>query len=297
MTLTMYSERGVLIHSDPGYSTSPIGKLESHVLDHIESIKILKDQIRNGTEEESRLLNVFMFYALAAPSMEGKTQSAFAFKTILPLYFLLINMYLSAASVSMQEIYRNFAKLSDKFRKIAISDLKLFQSKISLNVNDFISPQELVKNHGDFKFLILGFLIALIEHANENFGSSGKCWMEFFTTSPRNFTISPMSINEVRRLDLGNYVLFFDEFEAADWSVFVRNLARAALIPVFVSNTNTKAIKPVERDQRSESDFMWALVCTHLNAMNMRIYSGMNSQNLSKMDLIALAAGNEQELG
>ena len=278
---------------------------------------------RTGTEEEPPLLlrairgylgpnsiqrddDVLerMFYAIVAPSMEGKTQSAFAFRKIRPLYFLLFKQSLSATT-AIQDIYLNFASLSDRFMQFAVIDFarlnEMNQNRfVSLSVYELVSADALIKDHGDFKFLLLGFLVALMKHANENFENSGKLWMDFFATSPRSFAINPMSINEVRKLDIGNYILFFDEFEALDWTGFVRNLARAAWIPLFVANTNTNAANLVGRVQsafsRVDGDFAWSLVSIRLNAMYMRIFSGINDQVLGKIHQLEDYSGTEKDL-
>lgn len=330
-TLTEYAQRGILIRYDPDYDKSPIGQLENFVFDHIKSLRILKNQSnQSGSEstpsqdEKKPLLmssirgylgsnsirkdNDFlerMFYAVVAPSMEGKTQSAFVFRNIRPLYFLLVKTSLSA-SHEIQDIYRNFATLSDKFMEIAVTDFTVFLKKtqspvVSVSIYDRVSAEVLIKNHGETPFLLLGFLVALIEHAKAEFDPSQTNWMEFFATSPRKFTIRAMSINQVRKIDLENYVLFFDEFAALNWTVFVRNLARAARIPLFVANTNTNAANLVGRDQSAFSstdpNFAWSLVSIRLNSMTENILHGMNLQFFGKLnELSQLATGKEQDL-
>ncbi len=113
ITLTRYTERGNMIKDDSDYDNTPIGHLEILVLEHIESLKIMKERLINGTRpsgdgDRPLPMNAIrgylgsnsirrdddslerMFYAIVAPSMEGKTQSAFSFRTIRPLYFLLL---------------------------------------------------------------------------------------------------------------------------------------------------------------------------------------------------------------
>ena len=131
-------------------------------------------------------------------------------------------------------------------KRLALLDLSLIELKnsnanVSRSIYDQVSSNELLTFHADTKFLVLGFIVALIEHANANFEASGQEWMEFYATSPKNFVIQGMSINEVRKFNLQNFVLFFDEFEGHGWTVLVRNLSRAAYVPIFVASTNTNA--------------------------------------------------------
>ena len=124
----------------------------------------------------------------------------------------------------------------------------------------------------------MGFIVALTEHANANLKDSG---MEFYATSPKNFKIQGMSINELRKFNLQNYVLFFDEFEGDGWTVFVRNLSRAAAyVTLFVANTNTNAASLVGKVQsclsRIELDFACSLVVNRLNSMNFGIVDKFN---------------------
>lgn len=335
-----YAQTGALINTHTGYENSPIGKLEKIVLAHIKSLRSLKRSLRSedGTNEENedhasteetnsdeeprqisdilkhylgaysiqneRDVLEMMFYAIVAPSMAGKTQSAFVFRKIFPLYFLLVKSSMKK-SQKTQDIYKNFTDLSDQFRRIAVYDFERFQEldddyDISLSIYDRVSAYVLATSHGDFKSLTLGFLVALIEHANTNFDSNTMNWMEFFATSSRNFTVRALSINEVRRLELGIFVLFFDEFQALGWTAFVRNLARAALIPLFVANTNTNAANLVGKDQslssRTESDFVWSLVPIRLNILDMELLQKINSQFDNQLNQLIFETEREHGL-
>lgn len=327
-TLTKYTERGNMIHDDSNYDNTPIGHLEIIILEHIESLKIMKEGLRNDTQPSGDAnrplpMNAIrgylgsnsirrdddslerIFYAIVAPSMEGKTQSAFAFRRIRPLYFLLFKQSLSATE-KIQDIYRNFANLSDKFKQFAVLDFNMIMKKnadpfVSKSIYDQVSADVLIKNYGDVPFLLLGFLISLIEHAKTEFDPTQMNWMEFFVKTSRKFPVHAMSINQVRKLDIGNHALFFDEFEALKWTVFVRNLARAAWIPLLVANTNTNAANLVGKNQsafsRIDRDFAWSLVSIRLNYLGKNSLKNMEEQISVKTEqLVVQTEGSEAKL-
>ena len=300
--LLNYVKRGALIRSDRNYEESPLGLLEKFVLNKTTAIRsyLGVESISNSDDTLDR-----MFYAIVAPSMEGKTQSSFVFRTLKSLYFVLIQSSLSDADLT-QEIYKNFSALSEKMKHIALLDLSLIKREnnsenVSYSIYDQVSANALLTLHGDTKFLVLGFIVALIEHGNTNFEDSGQEWMEFYATSPKKFLIVGMSINEVRQLDLGNYVLFFDEFEGQDWTVLVRNLARASKIPFFVANTNTNAANLVgkvqSRHSRIEDALAWSLVVTRLNSMNVEILDCVLPGVDHKFNEIVQNSNSERERG
>ena len=104
---------------------------------------LLTDQSLNGT-----------FIALAAPSLEGKTQSAFVFEDVLPLYFPL---QISEDAEQAQAIYRNYASLSTAVEKNAKKDLMNFIGKESgLTDQDYknISRFELLRLSPDKKSFV-----------------------------------------------------------------------------------------------------------------------------------------------
>lgn len=220
-----------------------------------------------------------IFYALVAPSMTGKTQAAFTFKILKPLYFLL-DSHINDSSLSdrnIQDIYKNFIPLSRLFRQFAIKDLELikdlnFAEGKTSNIYNHISARSLDENYINTKFKTLGLVSALVEHANSNFDPSNSTWMEYFATSSRSFTVKAMSLYEFRNYDIGNYVLFFDEFDSSDESAFVRNLFRAAFTTVLVANTNAKAANLVGKVSSGHSrvgdEFSWSIVAIRLNCIN-----------------------------
>ena len=115
--LFSYIRRGVLIRSDPNYEESPLGMLEKFVLNKAAAIRsyLGVESISKSNDPLHR-----MFYAMVAPSMEGKTQSSFVFRTLKSLYFVLTQSELSEDE-SVQEINKNFSVLSEKMKKTSTS--------------------------------------------------------------------------------------------------------------------------------------------------------------------------------
>ena len=295
--LEKYDRRGRLINSDPGYEGSPIDMLEKFVTDKFNSIRnYIGSDLVLGNDNFSKL-----FFAIVAPSMTGKTQAAFAFKTLKCLYFLLYK----SSTGNLQEIYNNFDTLSETFRTLVDED---FAKLKKLNVlkkkpGDIfhqISSNSLLHTHGDTKFKTLGFIYSMIEHSNANFDPTGyQSWMNFYATSPRSFIVEAKSINEFKNLNISNYVLFFDEFEASEANAFVRNLFRTAFAPVFAANTNSNAANLIGKVNYScsrEGDSLaWSLAAIKLNSINQSILTGMHPSLIKNIATIIERASNNDE--
>lgn len=272
--LQKYNKIGEIIHSDPGYEESPIGQLEQMILERDE--------------------NKSHFYAIVAPSYTGKSQTAFTFKSLKPLYFLL-----SQLGDGMQLLYENFLILSyflENALKNDLAELKRLNSQTGRqgDVIDQISATELKTVHGDIKFKALGFIIALIEHANSEFNLSGdQRWMEFYVTSARNFTVEAKSINDLSDYDFGNFVMFFDEVGEDDWSIFALNIFRAAKFPVIHIYTYANVANIVGKVTPGDSEL--SLVIAKLNSMNQTLLNSIYPNFMDKIEEIIAAAGNDNE--
>ena len=297
--LENYNSRGLLINSDPDYEGSPIELLERFVLDRVNSLSeyIGKDLVIDN--------DVFskLFFAIVAPSMTGKTQAAFAFKRLRPLYFLL-----SESSIyNLQEVYKNFNILSEKFRNCIDDDfkkLKRLNLASKYDIFNQISSTALVMTHSGTKFKTLGFIYSMIIHGEEfdNNRSNYQTWMNFYAKSPRHFTIEEKSLLDIKGFNFGNYVLFFDEFEASVANAFVRNLFRTALVPVFAANTNSNAAnlvgKSFSASSRIKDISAWSLAAIKLNSINRNILTGMHPLLISNISTIISRSLNpiEKEL-
>ena len=79
------------------------------------------------------------FVALAAPSLEGKTQSAFVFRDIIPLYFAL---NATEKKEKVQNIYLNYGSLNATVEACARRDLNTlglnFAKKAKSSILDYV---------------------------------------------------------------------------------------------------------------------------------------------------------------
>lgn len=214
------------------------------------------------------------FYALVAPSLEGKTQSAFVFRSVRPLYFVLSSSSPTDA-LAVQPIYSQFDSLSETMRELGEKDLAYIQAKTRNPNSDealfkTISSTNLsAASFRNTKFYVLGFIMALIEDARA-FNGSGS-WMHFYATHGRDLVIRPKSLEDFKTFNIENYFMFFDEFVGTYSNVFIRNICRAAKIMVLVANTNTNIANLIGRPQVPSSRWVanaWCLVVTQLNPLN-----------------------------
>lgn len=278
--LDEYIKVGQQIKNGPGYENSAIWNLEKFLchgrpevkryLGH-NHFKTFDDQLRKA------------FYALAAPSLEGKTQSAFVFRDVKPLYFV-ISTGLNTRSAQM--IYNNFLALSDRLLDFARMDLEHIR-QVNVNrglENDLdlkhISPCILSGSHPNQKFYVLGFIKALILDARTNYQDThDTTWMKYYVSTDRRMEVIPTSINEFWGLrdSIKGFVLFLDEFTGSPENlvnVLIRNLARAANFKAVVASTNVKATNlanPYQRNPNGHSRIeisAWAIVFTKLNPFN-----------------------------
>ena len=236
--------------------------------------------------------------------MAGKTQAAFTFKNIRCLYFLMMD-FSRGAYGDIQVIYRNFVQLSTMFQEFVAADVEKLEKKLSASFNlsssvlEHISATELLLLHSRTKFKTLGFIAALINHANSNFNPSNHKWMIFYATTSRNIVVEEMCLADFKNFNFGNYALFFDEFESHNWSAFVRNLFRAAMFPIFVANTNSNAANLVGKltssQSRTRSKNGWSLVTIILNSINRNILNKMYPALQRKIISIMNSAINQSE--
>ena len=232
---------------------------------------VLKYYPECGSDDE-------FFVALAAPSMTGKTQLAFAIESKLPLYFVFERK---------QFIYKNFYNLSVKLEELAEKDCITFSNSLSehnsLKSNELFSLKQLLKASG-FQFETLGFLYLLMKDASSgdnifinketDHGNIGT-WMEYF--SNREFSIhekiEPMSISQFRQQDdvnslLKMFYVFIDEYPFSNELKFVRNLCRAVNLTCVLASTNAKVANLTGLSKRTgsrgEYPSIWSVVIPNL---------------------------------
>ncbi|NBO24522.1 MAG: hypothetical protein EBU93_04745, partial [Chlamydiae bacterium] len=246
--------------------------------------------------KEEKIISVeSAFIALAAPSFEGKTQSAFITDKVKPLYFSFVGCERSQSALP-QPIYRNYLNLSTTLRQLADGhDLKdlvksvnykfesgLLSRPSPLIVDEIISTTFLLSRCRTFPFWSLGFLKALAEFMKKKSSEHPEThWMELLA-GDIEFQYSPMSIHDLESSECfkGLYI-FLDEFKSESWSVLLRNLAQAIGLKCVVANTSIKIIDffgtNTSSSRRENGDDGWSIVFTKLNDANEEI---LNSEEL-----------------
>jgi hypothetical protein len=217
------------------------------------------------------------FIALAAPSMEGKTQSAFTFRAVKPLYFPACHRH----SGPPQPIYRNYESLFLAIKSYAQEDLFNLSRYPGGNV-DRIPAHALNSLFRDFESISLGFICKLIEDASTvNIGEMS--WMRYHSSRP-DFDFVAKSVADIPAHFFDGFCLFLDEFVGEPWCVFLRDLARAAGLRCVVANTNSRIGNLVGTGHSSASPptglKIWSVVVTSLGRASPAILDaefGLNS--------------------
>ena len=211
------------------------------------------------------------FFAIAAPSMEGKTQSAFVFNRVRPLYFALSESKPLANSSKPQLVYENFQLLTACLKDCAIDDWQL------INFSKFTAT-ELISEYSQRNLWTLGFLMKLVEESANM--PSNEVWMKFHSTRP-GFKFAPAKIANVPSGFFKEYILVLDEFIANDYFVYVRNLARVVGLTCLVSNTNTKVANVVGKSNASggSGHSVWSYVLTKLDPITRQFMDAEHGLN------------------
>lgn len=180
------------------------------------------------------------YIALVSSRLIGKTQTAFAVNSKIPFYFVFNNI---------EHIYIPFYQLSYKLTNCAASDL--FSMTAAMNerfAKSFIGAEKF-KKISHVKSKVLGFLLALIEDA-ENFHSMDEekrgDWLVHFARN-RSFTFNDVSIDEFNNHPLSRtfkdkYFIFMDDFYPEDRLLLLRNLFAYLGITCAISTSNPHVI-------------------------------------------------------
>jgi hypothetical protein len=101
------------------------------------------------------------FVALAAPSLEGKTQTAFTLRSANVLLFVMAAAYIGEGRI--QQIYEPFIKHSTFLHRLAEDDLVTIG--VSVTVDDQIRPSttDLTVEHRDKSLLVLGYFLQIMK--------------------------------------------------------------------------------------------------------------------------------------
>ena len=245
------------------------------------------------------------FVALAAPSLEGKTQTAFTLKNVLPLYF---SLKAEHDVKRAQAIYMNYASLNESLEKFAKRDLKTFVGEVSDDENfDYkkISGSEL-KKCGQKSF-VLGFLCALIEDANENYLKKPEetrgPWMKYHAERKgKNFSFEAKTISAFKKnfKRFKGFCLFLDEFIGEPWAIFIRNLARVIGLRCIVANTNGKIANLTGKSSvnfsgvsKMSRQSIWSIVITSLGLISWEALKIKYPNLEEKLNVMIEAVGNQ----
>ena len=289
-----------------GFENSISAHLENILAGDLELLKQLVGLTTNHGFLTSPYNFSKSFVAIAAPSLEGKTQLAFLLEKARPLYFSLgARGDHASSSYSIQPIYLSFKDLNrciEDFAKEDVeniikhrtrADLKTLIDEVcfkgqSKSENSHIllrlTSEELNDHHKNKKLYTLGLFYKLVEDARMNYDTldveTRPAWMEYHANRT-NFNVSAKSLHEIPTNFFEGYSLFLDEFRGHDWAIFIRNLARAVGLRCCVSNTNAKVANLVGKHQSrmsgSAGEFVWSIVVTELKMANYQVLNSLTS--------------------
>ena len=269
-----YVETGKIIKQNPS-------KFHQDLDDTIKNQQTSSSQVI--LENNSRYLSVEFksslyktFTALVAPSLTGKTQSAFAIKSKLPLYFVF---------ASNQRIYGLFDGLSARLREFAKDDVKAVKTHL-VNTGRWRKPENETSLSSyyvsiedllciDVKLKSLGLLRALFAEADaflEDPSNNRDDWWYHFTKN-RKITCKPITITEylIETEDKNyedKYVIFLDEFNDDEDLVFIKTLCRFFRYSCVVSsknaNTANLTVTSPPTSARGKGPTAWSVVFTDI---------------------------------
>ena len=279
--LQKFIETGAEIIDDPNYNSSILRQLDE-ILSNAESW--VKDQF-----ESSSGMKLYSadraFVALAAPSMEGKTQSAFTLRMVKPLYFPLSEA--RPSGFVSQSIYVNFNAHVHELFHCSQLDLKLM-GRYTL---EEVTAENLELFCKKTRSWTLGFLMELVDR-----NSSNSSWMDFYAKRA-NFEFSQCSIADLPTGYFNGFCLFLDEFSSDPWAVYIRNLARLIGLRCVCSNTNTRVANLVGKNTASanQGQRIWSIVLVRLNSPCVSLLN--KSFNLQgSIDYLKNASGAHSDL-
>ncbi len=216
------------------------------------------------------------FVALAAPSLEGKTQAAFTLRSANPLYFVMAAA--DAGEGGIQPIYKSFIRHSVFLKTLALEDLSNLGVSVEAN-STAPTAFQLHDEKSNVELYVLGFILEIMKQTIVKRSSTKRSnfaqlpgWMQFYARELLPFQCPKISIKtfvqETQKLQVP-FCLFLDEFLSEPWSVYVRNLARAVGLHCIVSNTNSNIANLVSKgsefSREDESNACWSLVFRRLD--------------------------------
>lgn len=267
---------------------SPMHQLEQLIINP--SIAVNFNTGLDLVKDDEELSNSFI--TLDVPKFGGKTQSAFVFDSIRPLYFTACRTEMKL----IQPIYLNFFNLSYSLYKYATADLEIIKKVPYLNVSDkychineekefkkrlIFCDAALKQNHSATELLVLGFLIKLVEDGKENYDNLDENkppWMKYHSEK-KNFYFRKSTIDDLsnRSSDFFNgYCLFLDEFNTSDDDtlLYILNLSRVIGLKCIVSNSEEEKSKD-SFVRKQEKRSIYSIVVNRLNPISPNVLNSV----------------------
>lgn len=261
--LEEYVENGKSIiksNSYPGSNMQMIGEFARNPNEFLK-----KHSLELSIESSFRLDRVFL--TLAAPSYEGKTQTAFTLPSVNVLYF---NMVAADYETGMRSIFSHFARHSRLLKYVAYLDTEALNFPEQAPSADYLLSEPARK-----PLYVLGLWLELMQQ------SAGKAkqpanadlnWMKFYASEMKPFNCKKVPIENfmthMKALNLP-FCLFLDEFLAEKWCHYVRNLALAVGLPCIVANTSIKHLMTLtDQDVAAEEGHCFSLVFRRLDKID-----------------------------
>ena len=281
-----YFATGKKIREQPGFESTNIGFLDSNS----QGVSSFFERNPAKVYLPSNVVVEKPFIALAAPSLEGKTQSAFTFTKAKCLYFVAFKVGDDSQEVFREQmIYRCYADHGRFLRSLASRDIEKINT-INRNTGPKteISASWLMQNRST-PLLVLGYWLALIKLA---LGVPHDDWMKVYAELEELDVVSvSLEIFEKKLKELGmtdSVCVFIDEFVGGEWTTYSRNLARAASLVCVVANTNSNIANLVGATSCRSGDenekIIWSVVFNRLN----QILPGIVDQYANKLEIIRL---------
>lgn len=287
--LVRYLESGDQIIQATTYANSNMKKVEEFLMNPTAFL----DHHRAALKFPERSLRfVKTFVSLAAPSFEGKTQTAFTLRNINPLYFV------AAAAAAdtegnIQTIYEAFKEHTEFLHDCALTDIAKLRVPISAE-KSIVTATDLKGKYRSNPLFVLGFFLNVMKQYEAKSAESSQPlkWMEFYATGLSSFDCNPISVEqfiEKKRSINVRFCVFLDEFLFDSWSAFVRNLARAVGLTCVVSNTNTNianlVVKSSSMSRSNGLEEAWCLVFRRLDNVDVNVIFS-NPQFRSALELV-----------
>ena len=278
--LDKYIRIGAIIREDESFTNSTmdfLDRMSAGISNYFlgDSNVLLHGALVNADDTSVNPADIFLpnaahfdsaFIALAAPSLEGKTQSAFIIRRSKVLYFVIeVNYPNTRLPVTAQPIYRCFNSPSRKLSELALADM----AQVS---GEKRSATELAQLDESKKLHVLGYFAALMQMAST---VPTEDWIGTFATLS-DFPFEPLSVGQFvetfQATPVHNRIsVFLDEFkgDASGYGPFVRNLCRAVGVACIVANTNSNIANLVSSaaatSRATDRNDCWSVVFKRLN--------------------------------